>query len=75
MVQPLRSDKLPQGILVCIGGLGMLVASDKLTAKDFPAASLVKGDIFMIVGASLYGFSVYLVFTLKLAYADDFHAI
>ena len=46
-----------QGIIVCIGGLGMLLASDKLTEKDFPAVSLVKGDIFMIVGASLYGFS------------------
>ena len=35
----------------------MLVASDKITDKDFPAASLVKGDIFMIVGATLYGIS------------------
>ena len=35
----------------------MLVASDKITDKDYPAASLVKGDIFMIVGATLYGFS------------------
>lgn len=45
------------GILVCIGGLGMLVASDHITEKDYPAVSLVKGDIFMIVGASLYGFT------------------
>jgi len=45
------------GVLVCIGGLGMLVASDELTDKDYPAVSKVKGDIFMIIGASLYGFS------------------
>jgi len=45
------------GIFVCIGGLGMLVASDKITQKDYPAASLVKGDLFMIFGASLYGFT------------------
>jgi hypothetical protein len=43
--------------MVCIGGLGMLVASDHLTSKDWPAASLVKGDLFMILGASFYGFS------------------
>lgn len=47
-----------QGIVVCIGGLGMLVASDKLTQKDYPAVDLVKGDIFMIIGATLYGFSM-----------------
>ena len=37
----------------------MLVASDSLTDKDYPAISMVKGDIFMIVGASLYGFSMF----------------
>ena len=55
--QSLRFNDILQGILVCIGGLGMLVASDKITDKDYPAVSLVKGDIFMIVGATLYGFS------------------
>ncbi|KZS94593.1 DUF914-domain-containing protein [Sistotremastrum niveocremeum HHB9708] len=45
------------GIFVCIGGLGMLVASDELTDKDWPALSKVKGDIFMLVGATLYGFT------------------
>ena len=35
----------------------MLVASDMLTDKDFPALSKGKGDAFMIVGATLYGFS------------------
>lgn len=35
----------------------MLVASDHITDKDYPAVSRVKGDIFMIVGATLYGFT------------------
>lgn len=37
----------------------MLVASDQLTDKDYPALDKVKGDIFMLVGASLYGFSTF----------------
>jgi len=45
------------GVLVCIGGLGMLVSSDFLTDKNYPALSKGKGDVFMIVGATLYGFS------------------
>lgn len=44
---------------ICVTGLGLLVTSDELTDKDYPAISKVKGDIFMIVGASLYGFSSY----------------
>ena len=35
----------------------MLVASDEITDKDWPALSRAKGDVFMIVGATLYGFS------------------
>ena len=42
---------------MCIGGLGMLVGSDKITEKDWTALSRAKGDVFMIVGATLYGFS------------------
>ncbi|KAI1796627.1 hypothetical protein LXA43DRAFT_879412 [Ganoderma leucocontextum] len=45
------------GIFICIGGLGMLVASDEMTDKDWPALSRAKGDVFMLVGASLYGFT------------------
>jgi len=45
------------GILICVGGLGMLVASDQLTDKDYPAVSKVKGDFFMLGGATLYGFT------------------
>lgn len=39
----------------------MLVASDQLTDKDYPALDKVKGDIFMLVGATLYGFSKFLL--------------
>ena len=45
------------GLLVCVGGLGMLVASDELTDKDYPAANRGLGDAFMVIGATLYGFS------------------
>ena len=37
----------------------MLVASDEITDKDWPAMSRAKGDVFMLVGASLYGFSAF----------------
>jgi hypothetical protein len=53
-----------QGIFICIGGLGMLVASDHLTDKDYPALDMAKGDVFMIVGATLYGFSASFFFFL-----------
>ncbi|CAE6423252.1 unnamed protein product [Rhizoctonia solani] len=46
------------GILICIGGMGMLIASDHLTGTgQYPAASMVKGDLFMLAGATLYGFT------------------
>jgi len=45
------------GIVISIAGLGLLVASDEITDKDYPAVSKVKGDIFMLVGATLYGFT------------------
>lgn len=39
----------------------MLVSSDFLTDKNYPALNKGKGDAFMIVGATLYGFSKYLL--------------
>ncbi|KAI0272590.1 DUF914-domain-containing protein [Gloeopeniophorella convolvens] len=45
------------GVLICVAGLGLLVASDQITDKDWPALSKRKGDAFMIVGATLYGFT------------------
>lgn len=38
-----------QGVLVSVGGLGMLVASDHLTNKDYPAVNMVKGDMFVSI--------------------------
>jgi solute carrier family 35, member F1/2 len=49
--------ELFQGVLICVAGLGMLVASDEITGKDWKAVSKGKGDGFMIGGATLYGFS------------------
>jgi len=45
------------GVIVCVGGLGMLVASDELTDKDWEASDRVRGDILMLIGATLYGVS------------------
>jgi drug/metabolite transporter (DMT)-like permease len=46
-----------QGALICVAGLGLLVGSDQLTNKDWAAVNKGKGDAFMILGATLYGFS------------------
>jgi len=45
------------GVFICIGGLGMLVASDEITSKSWQAIAKGKGDGFMIAGATLYGFT------------------
>ncbi len=46
-----------QGALICVLGLGLLVGADQLTNKDWAAVDKGKGDAFMILGATLYGFS------------------
>jgi solute carrier family 35 protein F1/2 len=46
-----------QGALICVLGLGLLVGADQLTNKDWEAVNKGKGDAFMILGATLYGFS------------------
>jgi solute carrier family 35, member F1/2 len=56
------------GIMVCLGGLGLLVASDAKTyppimnvlrcrGKNYGAIEAVKGDLFVILGACCYGVS------------------
>jgi len=45
------------GVMICVAGLGLLVASDEITKKDWPSVNMGKGDAFMILGASLYGFT------------------
>jgi solute carrier family 35 protein F1/2 len=46
------------GILICCGGLGLLVASDHITGSNGgQAQNAVKGDLFALLGASFYGFT------------------
>ncbi|KAL2863849.1 DUF914 domain membrane protein [Aspergillus lucknowensis] len=46
------------GILVCIGGMGVLIASDHIQGTNggnIPRGDQVKGDLFALLGASFYG--------------------
>lgn len=44
------------GILVCCGGMGLLIASDHITgASGNQAADKLKGDLFALLGATCYG--------------------
>ncbi|TVY52706.1 putative solute carrier family 35 member, partial [Lachnellula suecica] len=46
------------GILICCGGMGILLASDHITSGSGNATpTQVKGDIFALVGATFYGLS------------------
>lgn len=46
------------GILVCMGGMGILIASDHISGGGpGAAADMVKGDLFALVGATCYGLS------------------
>ncbi|KAI9481433.1 MAG: hypothetical protein EXX96DRAFT_649907 [Benjaminiella poitrasii] len=45
------------GVFIALCGLGMLVASDVITGKNYGAVDAVKGDLFCLLGATLYGFS------------------
>ncbi|KAI8371490.1 solute carrier family 35 member SLC35F1/F2/F6 [Radiomyces spectabilis] len=45
------------GVFIALCGLGMLVGSDVMTDKNYAAADAVKGDLFCLLGATLYGFS------------------
>ncbi|KAL9624640.1 MAG: hypothetical protein Q9160_001305 [Pyrenula sp. 1 TL-2023] len=48
------------GIVVCIGGMGLLLASDHITGSnggDIPRSSQLKGDLFALLGATFYGLS------------------
>lgn len=46
------------GILVACGGMGILLGSDHMTGSNGgPGANMVKGDLFGLLGASLYGIS------------------
>ena len=46
------------GILVCIGGLGILLASDHITGTNqfsVDSGDQLKGDLFALLGATFYG--------------------
>ncbi|KAK7530281.1 uncharacterized protein J3D65DRAFT_607350 [Phyllosticta citribraziliensis] len=44
------------GIVICIGGMGLLLASDHITGSSSGAASnQLKGDLFALLGALIYG--------------------
>lgn len=48
------------GIFVCIGGIGILFASDYLTGADdytVDRGDQIKGDLFALLGATFYGLS------------------
>ncbi|KAG0164179.1 hypothetical protein DFQ28_010699 [Apophysomyces sp. BC1034] len=45
------------GVFIALCGLGMLVGSDVMTGKNYEAVNAVKGDLFCLLGATLYGFS------------------
>lgn len=48
------------GILVCVGGMGILLASDHIegvNGGDISSGNQLKGDLFALVGATAYGLS------------------
>lgn len=46
------------GILVCCGGMGILIGSDRLQGGDFTnGVDVLKGNLFMLLGATFYGLS------------------
>ncbi|KAK3355234.1 DUF914-domain-containing protein [Neurospora tetraspora] len=46
------------GILICCGGMGILLASDHITGSNGgPGVNMLKGDLFGLLGATLYGVS------------------
>ncbi|KAF4629293.1 hypothetical protein G7Y89_g8856 [Cudoniella acicularis] len=46
------------GIVICCGGMGMLLASDHITSDSGASTpTQVKGDLFGLVGATFYGLS------------------
>ncbi|KAK0628247.1 hypothetical protein B0T17DRAFT_489644 [Bombardia bombarda] len=46
------------GIIICCGGMGLLLASDHITGSNGgPAENMLKGDLFGLLGATLYGVS------------------
>ncbi|CAL5871956.1 uncharacterized protein PFLUO_LOCUS6213 [Penicillium psychrofluorescens] len=48
------------GIIICIGGMGILIGSDHITGTnggDVTKGNQLKGDLFALLGATFYGFT------------------
>ncbi|SPO00070.1 related to solute carrier family 35 member F2 [Cephalotrichum gorgonifer] len=46
------------GVVVCCGGMGVLLASDHVNGTNGgPGSNMLKGDLFALVGATCYGLS------------------
>ncbi|KAK9479160.1 hypothetical protein V1514DRAFT_329343 [Lipomyces japonicus] len=43
------------GIIICIAGMVLVVIGDLLTDKNYQAVDMVKGDLFVLLGATCYG--------------------
>ncbi|KAI0475874.1 solute carrier family 35 member F1 [Xylariaceae sp. FL0804] len=43
------------GVLVACGGMGLLLASDQLSGANGGGATTLRGDLFALLGATLYG--------------------
>jgi solute carrier family 35 protein F1/2 len=48
----------PQGTMICLAGMALLVASDMLTGKNWTAVHKAEGNAFLLAGATLYGFGM-----------------
>ncbi|KAH7316791.1 solute carrier family 35 member SLC35F1/F2/F6 [Stachybotrys elegans] len=68
------------GIIIAVGGMGMLIGSDHITGSNGgPGVDLVRGDLFALLGATLYGlgnvFEEYLVSQHSVAHVLSFMGI
>ncbi|KAJ2078497.1 hypothetical protein H4R24_004438 [Coemansia sp. RSA 988] len=45
------------GVLMCLGGMGLLIKGDMDAGKNYKATDAVKGDMFMLIGATCYALS------------------
>ncbi|KAG9322225.1 hypothetical protein KVV02_001965 [Mortierella alpina] len=56
------------GVVLAMAGMGFLIWSDMEAGKDFPGSDYVKGDLFCLLGATLYAVSnVYQEFLVRQA--------
>ncbi|RKP39726.1 DUF914-domain-containing protein, partial [Dimargaris cristalligena] len=45
------------GVFVCLVGMALLVVADSITDRDYAGSNPLKGDLFCLLGATLYGVS------------------